>query len=270
MKTTSFSRVVGVIPAAGQGNRIAPLAGSKEVFPIGFTRDSQQGETRIYPKAISQYLIEQMQRAGAVQLYMVISRGKWDIPNYHGSGKRYGIPTAYLVVEELYGMPYSIDQAYPFVQDATVLFGMADTIFYPEDALRTLLERHRHFQADLTLALFPTDQPWRFSMVEYDAEYRLLACFDKPAQSDLDYTWGAACWGPRFSALLHAELTQRLQQPTPHEIILSDFFELAARQGLNVRVHPFPDGEYIDIGAPHDLVKAVQRFAGHLQQGLKP
>ena len=50
----------GVIPAAGKGARIQPLAFSKELLPVGGRRD----QTTERPKAVSEYLVERMTRAG--------------------------------------------------------------------------------------------------------------------------------------------------------------------------------------------------------------
>jgi UTP-glucose-1-phosphate uridylyltransferase len=43
----------GVIPAAGNGTRIQPLAFSKELLPVG-DRDGER------PKAVSDYLVERL------------------------------------------------------------------------------------------------------------------------------------------------------------------------------------------------------------------
>src|SRR5664279_5697721 len=70
----------GVIPAAGAGTRIQPLAFSKELLPIG--SDVRGGDER--PRAISEYLIERMVQAGVNKICFVISPGKSDIVNYFG------------------------------------------------------------------------------------------------------------------------------------------------------------------------------------------
>jgi len=254
-------RLVGIIPAAGKGTRVSPLPGAKELFPIGFGTIKSNGENRPYPKVVSQYLIDQMTAAGAEQIYMVLSDGKSDILRYYGSGSRFGAHMLYLMVDEMIGMPYTINTAFPDVKDATVFFGMPDTIFEPENAFGLLLQHHRHYQADLTLGLFATTQPWRFGMVGYDDEYRLTACVDKPQKTDLKFMWGNACWGPLFSKFLNEEI-QKIAHSTPSksEIVLGDFFWKAVEAGLNVRVYPYTPGWYIDIGSPADLILAVQKF----------
>ena len=70
----------GIIPAAGAGSRIQPLAFSKELLPVGSRPD---GPTE-RPRAVSEYLIERMIRAGADKICFVISPGKSDILSYYG------------------------------------------------------------------------------------------------------------------------------------------------------------------------------------------
>jgi len=65
----------GVVPAAGGGSRIQPLAFSKELLPVGSRFD---GDTE-RPRAVSEYLVERMIIAGATRICFVISPGKSDI-----------------------------------------------------------------------------------------------------------------------------------------------------------------------------------------------
>ena len=43
--------LIGLIPAAGKATRIAPLPGSKELFPVGFTETLVNGQPRRYPRS---------------------------------------------------------------------------------------------------------------------------------------------------------------------------------------------------------------------------
>src|SRR4051794_41908189 len=78
----------GIIPAAGQGSRIQPLAFSKELLPVGGRYD---GEMR-RPRAVSDYLMERMALGGATRICFVISPGKSDILEYYGGGGGPGAP----------------------------------------------------------------------------------------------------------------------------------------------------------------------------------
>src|SRR5438445_12604195 len=70
----------GIIPAAGAGSRIQPLAFSKELLPVGGRRDGNIER----PRAVSEYLVDRMLRGGATKLCFVISPGKSDIMEYFG------------------------------------------------------------------------------------------------------------------------------------------------------------------------------------------
>ena len=72
----------GIIPAAGNGTRIQPLAFSKELLPVGSRLDASGVER---PRAVSEYLIERMVRAGADKICFVISPFKSDILQYYGA-----------------------------------------------------------------------------------------------------------------------------------------------------------------------------------------
>jgi glucose-1-phosphate thymidylyltransferase len=48
--------VIGLIPAAGETKRIAPLPCSKELYPLGFEIEKESNLQR--PKSACQYLIE--------------------------------------------------------------------------------------------------------------------------------------------------------------------------------------------------------------------
>src|SRR3978361_1522825 len=82
----------GIIPAAGAGSRIQPLAFSKELLPVGSR--VEVGVER--PRAVSEYLVERMIRGGADKLCFVISPGKSDILEYYGAGA-WGAEIVYVV-----------------------------------------------------------------------------------------------------------------------------------------------------------------------------
>lgn len=247
-----MTRIVGVIPAAGLASRMPRLPCSKEIFPVGFQAD---GSGRIVPKPIGMYVLEQMLVAEVSRILFIVRRGKWDIPQYFGGGEEYGVPIAYLVQERLQGLPYALNLAQPWLQGELVLFGMPDTIILPEDAARRMMAGHRAMDADVTLGAFPTKTPERFGMVAFDDQEKLTYTVDKPAQTDLHYMWGMACWGERFSTYMANYLTSAVDHD--REVVLSTVLQAAVNDGLDVRVVPFTEGIYTDVGTPQDLADAV-------------
>src|SRR5690348_13903294 len=98
----------GIIPAAGAGSRIQPLAFSKELLPVGSRFDG--GVER--PRAVSEYLVDRMLRAGADKLCFVISPGKSDILEYYGAGVGQAA-VAYVVQPKPAGLCDSLFRALP-------------------------------------------------------------------------------------------------------------------------------------------------------------
>src|SRR4030066_731343 len=163
--------VIGVIPAGGKASRIAPLPCSKELYPVGFHSVNESGELR--PKVVSHYLLEKMRSANITKVFIVLRDGKWDIPAYFGDGKMLDMHLAYLIMDLPYGVPYTLDQAYPFVQDAMIALGFPDIVFHPDDAFVRLLAKQKESNADIVLGLFPASQPHKTDMVELNADGRI-------------------------------------------------------------------------------------------------
>jgi glucose-1-phosphate thymidylyltransferase len=251
--------IVGLIPAAGEAKRVSPLPGSKELFPIGFREIQVDGHWQLRPKVVSQYLLDNMLSAGARKVWMVLGRGKADIMHYYGDGSAFGGHIAYLLMDKLWGMPYTLDQAFVWLNQETVLFGMPDTIFTPPDAFARLLARHRATQADVTLGIFPTDSPQKLSPVEFDVHGRVVNIMDKPATTSVMNTWGCACWSPSFTQFMHGFLASIAE--AGREVVFASVLLAAIQQRLHVGCVFFSEGEYLDIGTPDDLVVAVHRFS---------
>src|SRR4051812_37108314 len=124
----------GIIPAAGAGTRIQPLAFSKELLPVGSRFD--HGIER--PRAVSEHLVERMLRAGATKICFVISREKADILSYYG-GQIGGADLAYAVQSQPAGLCDAVFRAPPLGStDETGLIGLPGTILVSEEGFPML------------------------------------------------------------------------------------------------------------------------------------
>src|SRR5437764_7142578 len=121
----------GIIPAAGAGSRIQPLAFSKELLPVGSRLDGDLER----PRAVSEYLIERMVLAGADRICFVISPGKYDIIEYYG-GCIGSTHLCYAVQPEPLGLCDAVFRTVPLIpRDEQVMIGLPDTIWFPREAL---------------------------------------------------------------------------------------------------------------------------------------
>jgi glucose-1-phosphate thymidylyltransferase len=186
----------GIIPAAGNGTRIQPLAFSKELLPVG-SRTEPDGTER--PRAVSEYLVDRMIAGGATRICFVISPAKSDIMRYYGGGIG-GAETAFVVQPQAAGLCDALFRATAVIPatDEPVLIGLPDTIWFPADALAQL-------PGDcLSFLLFPVTRPELFDAVVVDEEGRVETIEVKQPRPRSGWIWGAVKMPGRIFHDLHA------------------------------------------------------------------
>ena len=171
----------GIIPAAGRGTRIQPLAFSKELLPVGSFLNG--GEER--PRAVSEYLAERMVKGGVEKICFVISPGKSDILDYFG-GSFLSASVFYAVQPKPAGLCDALFQPVPLIApDEDVCIGLPDTIWFPDDALRRLPPR------ELALLLFPVHHPEHFDAVVTSGDDAVIEVQVKTQNAGSHWIWGA-------------------------------------------------------------------------------
>ena len=171
----------GIIPAAGAGSRIQPLAFSKELLPVGSRVEN--GAER--PRAVSEYLVERMIAGGADKLCFVIGPGKTDILEYYGS-RLWGADIAYVVQPQPGGLCDAVFRALPLVgPDEGVMIGLPDTIWLPANGLCALPNDK------LSFLLFPVDHPEFFDAVVTDEHGGVQQIQVKQRGASTQWIWGA-------------------------------------------------------------------------------
>jgi len=264
--TSTVTDIVGLIPAAGRGKRIAPLPCSKELYPVGFRADAQ-GDLR--PELASTHLLDKFRRAGVARAYVILRDGKWDIPAYYGDGRNVGLHIAYVVIDGSIGPPDTLDRAYPFVANQTVAFGFPDILFGPDDVFDRLLEHMRRTDADIVLGCFPGDDVTQLDMLGIDDDGRIRSIDLKPPSSDLRFTWICAVWSPGFSRFMHDHV-ERARATHARDALafrgidpqgdlpVGAVIHAAIESGLRVHGVRFPNERFIDIGTPENLIRALK------------
>ena len=231
----------GIIPAAGMGTRIQPLAFSKELLPVG--SNIIEGQER--PRAVSEYLIERMVCGGVDKICFVISPGKSDIVNYFGSGAL-SAKVFYAVQPRPSGLCDAIFRALPLIGDAEqVCVGLPDTIWFPVDALVALPDDR------LSLLLFPVDNPENFDAVMTDQSGSVLEIRVKSREISTNWVWGAI----KASGTLLREL-YTLWLTREDEYLGSLINDYLAHGG---RAYGFKTGKaYVDVGTINGYREAVR------------
>jgi len=232
----------GIIPAAGAGSRIQPLAFSKELLPVGSREEN--GVER--PRAVSEYLVERMIVAGADKLCFVISPAKSDILQYYGA-RLWGADIAYVVQPLPSGLCDAVFRAAPLIQTTEpVIIGLPDTIWSPDDALTRLPDDM------LSLLLFPVNRPELFDAVSTDVHGNVQQIHVKQRGAPTHWIWGAIKMpGPVYHQL-HS-LWLRPDRRDEYFGTLINAWIAAGGQAVGIQAGQ----QYVDTGTLHGYRLAI-------------
>lgn len=248
------NNVIGIVPMAGLATRLGQLPCSKEIHPIALDRHIHAGGES--PRVVCEYLLGKMRSAGITRVYIVLRDGKWDIPSYLGDGSAVGLNLAYLMMGLPYGTPYSINQAYSFLDEAIVALGFPDMILGHGNIFKDVLDHQKNGNADVVLGLFPADRPDKVDMVEVEEDKKITNIIIKPGQTELRFTWGIAVWSPIFSRYMHNYLASHQDAvKSKPELFVGNVIQAAIEEGMRVDGIRVSDTPYLDIGTREDLSK---------------
>ncbi len=236
----------GIIPAAGLGTRIQPLAFSKELLPVGTRRDGNIER----PRAVSEYLIERMLAGGVDRICFVISPAKTDIVTYFG-GKIGGASICYVVQQNPSGLCDAMFSALPFITpEDEVYVGLPDTVWFPMDGFKRLPD------GELAFLLFPVEHPELFDSVVTDHDGRVEQIQVKQENAASEWIWGAfKLSGAHFSAL-HRLWLERERCDEYFGTLVNAYL---ANGGL---ANGVKRGDvYVDVGTLHGYREAVRVLA---------
>jgi glucose-1-phosphate thymidylyltransferase len=236
--------VIGIVPAAGSGQRIQPLGCSKELLPVG----SRIVDGIERPKAVSEYVIERMIAAGATQICIVISAEKADIIRYYAE-QEYPAEIFYVVQKRPLGLCDALFCAEALAsQHDQVLIGLPDTIWFPANAYRTVVDAG---EANVSLLLFPVDNPSAFDAVVCDSRNLVTRVEVKVRQPHSRWVWGAITMGGRSFRALRLLWEQRHRRDEYFGSLVNAYIEA----GNVVRGCPIGH-DYLDVGTLEGYRKA--------------
>ena len=232
----------GIVPAAGQGSRMQPLAFSKELLPVGSCVEAE----RERPRAVSEYLVERLVLGGATRICFVIAPGKSDILEYYG-GNAFSAELFYAVQSRPAGLCDAIFRAAPLVTESdSVLIGLPDTVWYPEDALAGLPD------VPVSFLCFPVEHPQFFDAVVADESGRVQTIQVKDAAPATHWVWGAFRLSGRALHALRELWLERGQSDEYFGTLVNAYIErggeaLAVKNGT----------AYVDVGTVRGYREAI-------------
>lgn len=233
----------GIVPAAGMGSRMQPLAFSKELLPVG----SRGGGADERPRAVSEYLVERMRRAGATRVCFVISPGKSDIVEYFGAGVG-DARACYVVQPTPDGLCDAVFRALPLIApEDEVLVGLPDTVWFPEDGLSRLEG------GGLSFLCFPVDRPELFDAVIADDDGEVREIRVKQADPGTRWVWGAF----KLDGAVMRELYALWRDRDRRDVYVGTLVSEWLRRGGHARA--VRAGErYVDVGTVDGFREAMK------------
>jgi len=233
----------GIIPAAGLGTRIQPLAFSKELLPVGTRLDGSVER----PRAVSEYLLERMLAARVNRICFVISPAKTDIVSYFG-GRIGDAAICYAVQQNPNGLCDSLFSALPFIApDDEVYVGLPDTVWFPVEGFEFLPDRQFSF------LLFPVSRPELFDSVITDHSGLVQEIQVKQQHAASEWIWGAFKLTGRHFVELHQLWNERSRSDEYIGTLVNAYL---ANGGTAYGVKR--GDVYVDVGTLHGYREAVR------------
>lgn len=236
------SKIIGILPMAGLGSRIQPLAFSKELYPVSFQKKHF---------AVSEFSVRAMLQAGADEIKIVVRPEKLDIVKYYST---INAPVSFYSHHP--SIPYSLPESslYPLNalnDDDICLFGLPDTIFSPSTAYVKVLSQLKT-GADICLGLFEVEDASKYDSVARDSNDNVTGVLVKQSPPLSNWIWGI--WGAnvRTLKLLRKEINKQDQK---EKLLGVSMNQLSKKKQINFKAVEI-SRNYFDIGTMEAVIKA--------------
>ncbi len=169
----------GIILAGGKGTRLHPLTivTSKQLLPV-------------YDKPMIYYPLSMLMLAG-IREVLVISTPE-DLPSFQRllrDGSQWGMKFSYAEQDQPRGLADAFRVGRDFVGSDPVCLILGDNIFFGHGlpaVLRSMAARVSNGGGAAIFA-YPVQDPWRYGVIEFDAEGKALSLEEKPANPRSNY-----------------------------------------------------------------------------------
>lgn len=249
--------MIGLIPAAGKGNRLKPITDfiPKELLLYGH-------------KPFIGHCVDSLKKIGLNKVIVVIGHKKGAILDYLKDGQKFGMELGYSYQTEQKGLGDAILSAEKLMGDESELFVLlGDNLIEPSEELLILKTRYLSKKPFAVILVEEMENPTNYGVVQlsdFDGRQGVITeLFEKPNEEErkrfeINKKYYVICGAYVFSNRIFNYL-RNTKIGKNSELQLTDAIQNALNKGEEIIALKL-NGRRVDIGTPYDYLSGLYDF----------